>query len=154
MDTQHEKSPCCGGRIIHFGERRRQCASCKKTWRVWRRRRGRKKKRNNLLLVFQYLDGNFVSIKKEAKRKRIHESALRRQLKRSAQHFIETTAWEKVPANRRYILMADAVVKRIRRQWYTVYIVAAKQPHRSTAVVLPPVVLHWERNLPRMEICA
>jgi transposase-like protein len=146
MTTQHEKSPCCRGKIIRFGERRRQCTLCRKTWRVWQRSRGRKKKRKNIKLVFQYLDCDFVSLRKEAKQRKVNESSLRRSLKKSTQHFVATTEWKKICKKGPYVLMADAVIKYIKRKWYTVYVVAIKQPNQAVATIFPPQVLQGKES--------
>lgn len=39
------------------------------------------------------------------------------------------------------MLLADAIVKRIRRRWWTVYFTAVKAPGDSTASLLPPMVI-------------
>lgn len=140
MTRKHEKSTCCQGKIIHFGGRRRQCKLCKKTWRVWQRRRGRKQTRTNRKLLVQYLDGHFVSIRKEAKRRGISESVLRRRLRKSAQRFVDTASWEHIPQNDQYILVADAVVKRINYEWWTIYCMAVRSYKVTQAILLPPVI--------------
>lgn len=162
MNTQHEKSPCCKGRIIHFGKRRRQCACCRKTWRVWQRKRGRKKQRIHKNILAQYFNGNFVSIRKEALRRKIHESKLRRRLKHSAQQFAANDAWAKLPTkNNQYVLLADAIVRYINHQWWTIYLTAIKSPCRNDAVLLPPMTQQgresyhgWIRALNAIPPCA
>ena len=160
MNTKHEKSPCCRGSIIHFGKRRRQCTICQKTWRVWRRQRGRKKKRYNTLLVHQYLGGNFVSCAKEARKRNILESTFRKRLQQSTRHFVATTSWKSVSAKGPYIVTADAVIKRIKHQWYTIYAVAIKHPQQSSAILLPPIILNgretyhgWEKVFDMIPVC-
>lgn len=55
MKNLHAKSPCCRGEIIHYGNRRRQCLICRKTWRIRRKKRGRKRKREQKTLLVRYL---------------------------------------------------------------------------------------------------
>lgn len=141
MNTQHEKSPCCGAKINHFGSRRRQCSFCKKTWRVWRKKRGRNKKRLLLGALIKYFDGDFVSIAKEARRRHIHESSLRRRLKCAAIHLVEHGEWLRPEPSAVYILLADAIIKRIRGAWYSAYIMALKDIRKNDALLLPPVIL-------------
>lgn len=141
MTRKHEKSSCCRREIIHFGGRRRQCKLCRRTWRVWQRHRGRKQTRTNQKLLMQYLDGHFASIRREAKRRRISESALRRRLKKNAQHFVDAAPWESIPQqNDQYILVADAMIKRINYQWWTIYCMAVRSCKAKQAILLPPVV--------------
>ena len=140
MTTLHEKSPCCRGKIARFGGRRRQCLICHGTWRVWKRRRGRTKKRKNYQLLHSYLDGQFVSMTKEAKRRGAHESSLRRTLKNTASQMIETVLWQKPARSRTCILLADAVIKYIRGKWYTVYLTSIKDCKKNKALLLPPVL--------------
>lgn len=141
MTLQHEKSSCCQGEVIRFGGRRRQCIVCRRTWRVWPRARGRDKKRINQTLLAQFLDGNFVSIQREARRRRIHESALRRQLVIAAEQY-NAKPWGVLAFDEgSLVLMADAVIKRIGYRWWTVYFVAIKLPRTSAAVLLAPTII-------------
>lgn len=140
MTTLHEKSPCCRGKIIRFGNRRRQCKSCGRTWRVWQRRRGRDKKRINKKLLQQFFDSHMVSMTKEAKRRAMHESTLRRRLAAALRHY-EKEPWVITDCPNPAVLLADAIVKRIRRRWWTVYFTAIKVPGDTTAFLLPPVVI-------------
>lgn len=43
MRKIHAKSSCCQATVIRFGNRRRQCTGCLKTFRIRRKKRGRKK---------------------------------------------------------------------------------------------------------------
>jgi hypothetical protein len=141
MNIRHEKSPCCKGRIIRFGKRRKQCNVCRKTWRLWQRKRGRRKQRARTDILAQYFNGHFVSIKKEALRRKTHESTLRRRLKRSANQFTANNLWEELPDHKnKYVLLADAMVKYINHRWWTIYLTAVKSPDRNDAVLLPPVI--------------
>lgn len=42
MNTLHAKSSCCHAGVVRYGDRRRQCRLCKRTWTVWKRKRGRR----------------------------------------------------------------------------------------------------------------
>ncbi len=146
MTTKHEKSPCCREKIIRFGGRRRQCTRCQKTWRVWRRNRGRKKRRQNFLLVTRYLEGDFASLKREAERKGLNGSTFRKRLNRSARAFVAATEFDTLSPSEQYILIADAIIKRIKHQWYTVYVIAAKKSQQSTATLFNPVILNGRES--------
>ncbi|MFC1615157.1 hypothetical protein ACFL22_01230, partial [Patescibacteria group bacterium] len=43
MKKIQTNSLCCGVKIHNYGERRRQCSKCKKTWRIYKKKTGRKK---------------------------------------------------------------------------------------------------------------
>lgn len=141
MSTLHEKSPCCRGKIIRFGNRRRQCTNCHRTWRVWQHRRGRSKYRINKKPFLQFLDNGMVSITREAGRRHMHESTLRRRITAALRHY-HTEPWPAAPScPSQVVLLADAIVKRIRRHWWTVYFTAVKVPGDAAARLLAPIVL-------------
>lgn len=54
---------------------------------------------------------------------------------------MRTTPWPVVPARVPLILIADALVLRIRKRWYTVYCVLLRRSAGGRAVVLPLVIL-------------
>src|SRR3990167_1503103 len=54
MKKLHAKSPCCRARVVKFGARRRQCAFCKKTWRLRKKKRGRSRLRGNSPLLLRF----------------------------------------------------------------------------------------------------
>lgn len=146
MDLLHEKSSCCKKKIIRFGVRRRQCIKCRRTWRVWQRARGRDRKRIRTSLLRKYLDGDFVSISKEADRRKIHESVLRRALNAALRKYIQEPWIIKISGEDSIVLLADAVVKRIRYSWWTIYFVAVKKPNVNSATVFKPVVLRGRES--------
>src|SRR3989344_588302 len=141
MSILHEKSLCCRGKITRFGNRRRQCVTCQRTWRVWQRRGGRDKKRVSRKLLEQFFDGQIISITKEAQRRGVHESTLRRRLAAALGHY-QQEPWPVITAGpESAVLLADAIVKRIRRRWWTVSFTAIKAVGDSRASLLPPVVM-------------
>lgn len=92
-------------------------------------------------MLERLFNGEFASINKEAKRLRIHESVLRRKLRYAAQYVCSHDSWEELPKQGPYILLADAIIKRIKGKWWTVYITAAKCSTDSVATLLPPIVI-------------
>lgn len=140
MKSLHEKLICPHQHSIRFGGRRRQCIACKTTWRVWQRKRGRKSLRIDHNILTRYLDGDFVSIRKEAKRRNVHEDVLRRRIKRSARRFIADAASKPPVSQTPCILLADAIIKYIRHEWWTVYLTAVTIPGSNTATMLHPMV--------------
>jgi hypothetical protein len=93
-------------------------------------------------LVTRYLEGDFVSLKREARRRTLNASTFRKRLKQSAHTFVAVTEFGTLSPGGQYIFMADAIIKRIKHQWYTVYVVAIKSPQQSVATLFPPVILN------------
>jgi len=145
MAKIHEKSPCCKGRMVRFGGRRRQCANCKKTWSAWPRKRGRHRLRTQSSLLDKYFDGAFASIQKEADRRGIHESVLRRRMRFLAQRLCNKGIWPS-PTFGSTILLADAIVKRLDGCWWTIYLTSVKSVAESFATLLPPIVSHTRES--------
>ncbi|MFO0971711.1 MAG: hypothetical protein U0520_05200 [Candidatus Saccharimonadales bacterium] len=50
MEIRQQKSTCCSARVRRYGGKRRQCAACKQTWRVYPAKRGPKKRHDVHLL--------------------------------------------------------------------------------------------------------
>jgi|SRR3989338_775695 len=77
-----KKSQCCGAVVWRFGNRRRKCGLCKKTWRIFSCRKGRKQIRQRPRFSYRVLTENRslrkfsenVNINREKIRKRFHSS--------------------------------------------------------------------------------
>lgn len=148
MNPLHEKSSCCKARVRRFGDRRRQCCKCHRTWSAWPKRRGRKRKRSDKRLVEKYLDHAVLSPHVRARFGKISESTFRRQLERSRDLFLRTTPWPKLPTKNSVILIVDAVIKKIDRKWYTVYCMLVRTTNSNEAVIAPPVILSGTESQP------
>lgn len=142
MNKLHEKSPCCGSKIHHFGTRRRQCSSCKKTWRVWKKIRGRKRRRLNVKTLFNYFDGHL-------KPSRLEKRTVSARLRILLREYNNETPWPKVPEGR-LIAVADGLIEFFKEKNYTIYIILVRSIDGSKAFILPPymreggeVVLGW-----------
>lgn len=140
MNKKHEKSACCRAAIIKYGNKRRQCVRCLRTWSVWQKRRGRKKKRIDTNLVQIFLRREIASLVALAKQRRCSEALVQKTLRNSRDAFIRTTAWFTIPAGN-LILIADGVVEMVERQWHTVYLMLVRPVSGRDAVILPPLVL-------------
>ncbi|MEK7552692.1 MAG: transposase [Patescibacteria group bacterium] len=118
-----------------------------------KKKRGRDRKRLWPETLVKYFNGDFVSLAREAKRRRLHESSLRRRLRQTATQLVTHPRWP-TPRPGPIIVLADAIVKRIRGRWYSGYFVAMKGVTETTATLLPPVILPdreshrgWQRVL-------
>lgn len=140
MKKLHEKSPCCRGRIIKFGKRRKQCVACKKTWRAYRRKRGRKKKREPISFLLKYLSHEIPSLHALAKSRRQSEDTLNRRLNRSLEHFLKTSQWPALPQGETLVAIADSMLHTLQDQVYTIYFILLKKPGAEKAIITQPLI--------------
>lgn len=113
-----------------FGQRRRQCSGCRKTWRVWQRKRGRTKRRGKITSLIKYLNGD--SAKSSLER---HTRAAR--LRKLLRVFNEKTSWHPIP-NGPLIIIADGLVEYFNGKQYTLYLMLLRGVFVTQAVILPP----------------
>lgn len=140
MATQHAKSPCCRRSIWHFGNRRRQCSFCKRTWRIRRKRRGCKKYRPARGLLMRILLERY-SFAHEKKRSSLTTSGLSRRLHKA----LVSVAIQPYPHHRlphgQYALVGDGLWFRFKRTDWVMYLMAVKPAHYTRAYFLDPVLL-------------
>lgn len=140
MNSLHAKSPCCRAGIRRFGERRRQCTTCKKTWRVRKKRRGRKQIRAGSVLALQYLRHELPSLYARARARNYAADRLERRLIASRDYFLTHTAWPALPEGP-LIACADAMVRQVDRVVYTTYFILLRPITGDEAVMLEPLTL-------------
>lgn len=141
MKKVHAKSPCCGTVAVRFGGRRRQCSSCKQTWRVRQKRRGRHRLRGRVSLLLRFLDHVIGSSKARAEDTQKNARTLQRSVARSRDLFCRITPWPTLPRDAPLILLADATLKLIKKRWHTIYLMLIRRPSESVAWIAPPVIL-------------
>lgn len=141
MKTLHAKSPCCRGRIIRYGRRRRQCVTCKKTWRIRGKRRGRKSKRISPNFFLKYLNREIPSLYILARiRKTKSEDRLKRELRYGLKKFLKHTPWPALPTRKPLIAIADAMAQTINKKIYTFYFILLRAIKDNKAVITKPYV--------------
>jgi len=140
MKKLHTKSPCCRGEINRFGNRRRQCKECKKTWRIRKKKRGRKKKREQETLLIKYLQHEIPSLHAIARKKGISADKLEARLLRSRDHFLKHSPWPEIPKEEKLILIADGMVKYANKTWHTFYFILVRTTESSEAIITKPFV--------------
>lgn len=147
MKILHEKNHLCQDNSWSYGQRRRRCFVCGKTWTVWKKRRGRKYSRpdKNLLRKI-FVERESLSHLLAVRKKRITVSGTSRRLnkaitavagKNSQGHF----------TGKQYILIIDALWYRFQKQRWTLYLVAARTTKSKRARFLSPVLLPGKENL-------
>lgn len=139
MITIHGSSPCCRSRIRRFGQRRRQCTVCGKTWRVRVRQRGRKARRTGAAPIIRTLIlGESLSVQAQRTGRSFFQARHRfRVAIRSAR---EWSASELFPLGP-YLLLVDGLWFRFKGQKWVLYLVALRSVTGSTAHFLDPVLL-------------
>ena len=151
MNKIHEKSPCCGTAIYRFGQRRRQCSKCRKTWRVWQKKRGRTKHRIQFEILLRYFQGNLSGMSLDR-----HTRAAR--LRNTLRAFNEKTPWYPV-SNGPLIAVVDGLIEYFNGKKYTLYLILLRSVSGQQAVVLPPYLkvgtesgCGWEEALLRLPV--
>ena len=141
MKTLHAKSPCCRGRIIRYGRRRRQCVTCKKTWRIREKRRGRKSKRVPPNFFLKYLNQEIPSLYVLARTKKTKsEDRLKRELRCGLKKFLRHTPWPILPTGKPLIAVADAMIQTINKKMYTFYFILLRTIEDNKAIIAKPYV--------------
>lgn len=136
MKNLHAKSPCCRGRIIKFGKRRRQCTSCGKTWRIKQKKRGRDKFRISDQLILDYLNKKRFVFKTKADQERF-----RYRLTLSLNYFLARSKWLYPPENIPLIAVVDAMWETVEGIDCAVYVILLRPVDSDQAWILPPVIV-------------
>lgn len=147
MATQHANSPCCRGRINHFGKRRRQCGSCKRTWRIRVKQRGRRKKRVTPGLVVRTLIKRQLLIHQK-RYGHISPSGWSRRFTKALLTTERGTNQRRLPAGP-YALLGDGLYFKFKRMDWVMYALAVKPVKAQRAYFLDPVLLPGKEGYER-----
>lgn len=112
------------------------------------RRRGRTRARGSPALLARFLDHVIGSSQARARHTQRHPRTLQRQLTRSRDLFIRTTSWAQLPRQGPLILVADAMIQRLRGRWYTTYVLLIRTATQSRATIAPPILLPGKEGQP------
>jgi len=138
MATQHAKSPCCRGRINHFGKRRRQCGVCKHTWRIRQKHRGRKRKRFAIALLSRILLEKHT-IAQERKIVRLSRSGIAVRYVKAMRSLVDKRHSLHLPSSP-YALLGDDLYFKFKRREWVMYLMAVKSARGKKAYFLDPVL--------------
>ena len=139
MNTLHAKSPCCREKIYKYGNKRRQCSKCKKTWRIRQKHRGRKESRTTSKLLVRYLRHELPSLYAYSRAKNKSEDKLNRNLQKSLRYFLHHTTWP-VIRGKVLIALADAMIINLNHKFYTFYFILLRETEETKAYVMPPYI--------------
>lgn len=152
MNKIHEKSPCCREKIWRLNERRRQCAKCQKTWRVWKRKRGRRRIRTSPDLAHRFVFHRLLPVRASLPGLSAGRNKRQYRLAQSRRRCFSACSWQPAPRNGKLIVIADALVKFAEKKWHTWYFTLVRPIDSIWAVVLPPyhrlgteTVLGWRK---------
>lgn len=147
MKKLHTKSPCCCGRIIKFGNRRRQCVICRKTWRIRPKRRGRNPKRVSADLFVKYIRGEIPTSYTLARMRQGQSRDQReRSLRASLKKFVGATLWTPLPHSELLIAIADAMITTIDKRTYTFYFILTRGIRSESAVIAEPYIVEGSES--------
>ena len=135
MTKIHTKSSCCRAVVYRFGQRRRQCSVCSKTWSIRSKKRGRKCIRVHPN-QYQFAGPFQESLRHKAQR--IHKG---RELVRH-RHSANMKALLKIPRpsipQGPYIAIVDGFLVFFQHKPFTVYFVLIRPTRESVAHILEP----------------
>lgn len=138
MNKKHEKSPCCREKIWRLNGRRRQCAKCKRTWRVWKKKRGRRRVRISPELAHRFVFHRLLPTRSKTSDRSLSRNRRQYRLSRSRHYCVSKCRFEQAPRKKSLIVVADALVKFVEKKWHTWYFIFVRSLDSDRAVVLPP----------------
>lgn len=145
MYTLHEKSTCCRAKIYKFGNKRRQCSVCKKTWTVWAKKRGVKRSRPRRSLLKKVLVEKQSLFSAKLNRTALTEAARSLRLRQTMEHFVNSTSSNRLPSGE-LILLIDALWFRFKKERWVMYLRAVRSVNGGRATFLDPVLRAGREN--------
>jgi len=145
MKTLHIKSPCCQAKIYHFGNRRRQCSLCKKTWRIRVKKRGRKNIR-----VHPNIESTVIrrkeSLRHQSSRLNKGREKVRKHHHKNLELLLKSTSPTIAPRGQ-LIAIIDGWHLYFKKQKYTVYLILLRSINDNRAIIMEPVLINgWENK--------
>lgn len=145
MNTLHEKSTCCRAKIYRFGNKRRQCSGCKKTWTVWAKKRGAKPSRPRHNLLKKVLVEKQSLFSPKLNRITLTEAARSFRLRHSMERFLNSGSPNHIPAGK-LILLIDAIWFNFKKEKWAMYLAAVRPIGDEQATFLDPILLAGREN--------
>lgn len=158
MKKKHEKSPCCREKIWRLNGRRRQCAKCQKTWRVWKRKRGRGKIRISPDTAHRFVFHRLLPTRSRLSGRPFSRNKRQYRLAKSRHRCFSACPWPTAPKKGKLIVIADALVKFVEKKWHTWYFALVRPIDSIWAIILPPyhrpgteTVMGWRKAFDALE---
>lgn len=140
MKILHVKSICCGEKIRKFGKNRRQCCSCKKTWRIRPKKRGRKKIRTSSNFAFKIFNTR-MTVKQMARISGLSERKYQYRTKISLENLNTKKLFDYIPAKGTLVAVVDGLWVNSNGKRIVIYLCALKPVNSSIAYLIPPVLI-------------
>lgn len=138
-------SPCCRATIHKFGDKRRQCSFCKKTWTVWAKKRGRNPLRPHHNLLKKVVVEKQSLLSPVFNRRGLTIAAMSYRLRQTMKKYLDRSLAKAVPAGQ-LILVIDALWFVFKKQRWTLYLAAVRVIGRDRAALLEPVLAPSKEN--------
>jgi len=142
MNLKHGKSPCCQAKIYKFGNKRKQCSQCKKTWTKYAKKRGRKSRRPSRQLLNKVIGQGRKLVHLAERKGSVSQSALSRRLKKAMSKKRRENGYPKGWL----ILIADALWFNLNGRRWTLYILAVRSVTGGKAFFLDPLLLQGRES--------
>ena len=142
------KSSCCLASVRRYGDRRRQCTHCLKTWRIRAKKRGRPTIRVSIHVARGLLDSG-ATVKQRAHSSGNTERTYQRRVQRSLTLIRTQDLYDQVPLDTNLILLIDGIWTRTEKQRAVIYLAALKPLNESVAYLLPPQVYLGTETAPK-----
>lgn len=145
MKKIHSKSPCCNAVTYRFGNRRRQCKACKKTWRIRVKKRGRKPLRVHssphatVILKRQ-------SLANRAKRSHLSYGQIRLRHKRNLQQILKQIPPPAFP-NGKLIAIIDGWHFYLKGEKYVIYLILLRSVNNNLAIITEPIIFSGQERV-------
>lgn len=150
MVPQLAKSPCCSYPVVRFGQRRRQCKRCQKTWSIRPKKRGRPRKpAPEATLASVFLKGYTLG-HLAARRPGVMVPAFRHRFRQTLKRFVGQKNRTRLPRGP-LILLMDGLWFRFSGKPWVLYLIALKACRGNRAVFLDPLLLEGMEGLHRWE---
>jgi hypothetical protein len=147
QDLSMRNSRCCpAANIWRIGERRRQCSTCGRQWRVWKKKRGRPNRRNHDRLIRRVF-AEHRTLTQLARVEGVSRQAL-------SYRFLRALSTElkkgRIPAAHlsaeRLILLADGLWFKFNRRPWVLYLMALRPIEGNTATFVDPFLLRGRES--------
>jgi len=150
MKKIQTNSPCCGAKIHNYGNRRRQCSKCKKTWRIYKKKTGRKKLRVTTSIVEDVLVRG-ETITQRSKRGKLSQHQYKLRYHRALEQ--HNKQWfPQIPKGKLILLVDGLWVLCEKKQRHIIYLMAVRPINDTKAVLLPPILMYGGEIGKRWEI--
>lgn len=132
-------------KIHKFGDKRRQCSGCKKTWTLWAKKRGRNPLRPHHRLLRQVVVEKQSLLSPRLNRRQLTAGAQSFRLRRTMERFLERVRPNATPRGR-LILVIDALWYLFGGKRWTLYLMTVRPVERDQAVIMEPILCPGREN--------